>query len=156
MTCPDDDKWDLLAMEALEDAQAAPLLAHARTCAACRARYGDARRAHIDRVRMYEAFDRDHDQRREQLMAALPEEAPQHFGAGRAILGWHRLGDLVMRFNTPFGRRAAAVGSMHDGDRQVRQRRAGVVGEDLRGAPLGDIAEQDVRVRGSRQTQRAF
>ncbi|UCC29555.1 MAG: hypothetical protein JSU86_15290 [Phycisphaerales bacterium] len=109
MTCPNAEEWDLLAMEALEDDQAAPLLAHARTCAACRARYGDARRGHIDRVRMYEAFDRDHEERREQLMAALPDEPPQRFGAGRRVLGVHRLGDLIMRFNTPTGRRAAAV-----------------------------------------------
>ena len=109
MKCPNPEDWDLLAVEALEREQAEGMLAHARTCEACRGQLEAARRNHIDRVRTYEAFDRDHDALREQLMAALPDEVPQSIGAGRVVRIWHRLGDQVMSWNTPSVRRAAKI-----------------------------------------------
>ena len=109
MKCPDAKDWHLLAVEALQGEQAESMLAHARSCQACRAQFEAARRDHIDRVRMYEAFDRGHDMLREQLMAALPDEAPRRFGADRMARGWARLGGYVMSLNTTTGRRAVAA-----------------------------------------------
>ncbi|MFQ5807328.1 MAG: hypothetical protein ACE5I3_12845 [Phycisphaerae bacterium] len=109
MRCPSAKDWDRLAMDLLEPAEAERLLAHARSCAACREQFQAARRAHTDRVRMYEAFDRDHDELREQLLAALPDDSPRRSGAGRLVRGWYRLGDYVMSLNTTAGRRAAAL-----------------------------------------------
>ncbi len=109
MKCPRADDWDLLAMEVLEGERAEGMLEHARTCPTCREQFRAARRAHIDRVRMYEAFDHDHDELREQLMAALPDELPRRTGAIRLVRGWARLGDIVMSMNKTGGRRAAAV-----------------------------------------------
>jgi hypothetical protein len=109
MNCPTSREWDLLAAEALEDERAESMLAHARTCHACREQVEAARRAHIDRVRMYEAFDRDHDELREQLMATLPAEPPRQSAADRLARGWYRLGDNVMSINKTTGRRATAL-----------------------------------------------
>lgn len=109
MRCPSAEDWDLLAMEILTGGQAESMLAHARACDACRTRLEAARRAHIDRVRTYEAFDRDHDELREQLMTALPDELPRRSGVNRLVRGWARLGDHVMSLNKTAGRRAAAV-----------------------------------------------
>ena len=61
MKCPRNQEWDLLVMNTLEGEQAEALLMHARQCPACREVYAAARRDHIERVRMYEAFDREHD-----------------------------------------------------------------------------------------------
>ncbi len=109
MNCPTANEWALLAMEAVEGVQAESMLAHARICPACREQLEAARRGHIDRVRMYEAFDRGHDELREQLMAALPAEPPGRGGASRLVRGCYRLGDYVMSLNTSRGRRAAAI-----------------------------------------------
>jgi hypothetical protein len=109
MSCPSAKDWDLLAMELLEDEQAERLLAHAKGCAACREQFQNARRAHTDRVRMYEAFDRDHDEQREQLMAALPDEAPGPVRDGWVSRSWRRLGGLAVSVNKSAGRRAAAM-----------------------------------------------
>ncbi|MCP4250722.1 MAG: hypothetical protein GY778_27090 [bacterium] len=109
MKCPHPPDWELLASEALPPEQADPLLAHARICDACWAKYEVARLDHVDRVRMYETFDRDHDERREQLMAALPDTVPHRNGTGGALRVWNRLGDYVMSLNTSTGRRALAV-----------------------------------------------
>jgi hypothetical protein len=109
MSCPNTSDWDLLAMEALEADQAEELLTHARACPQCRARYEAARRDHIQRVRMYEAFDRQHDELREQLMAALPADGPARSSADPLVRGWHRLGDCFMLINKSAPRRIAAV-----------------------------------------------
>jgi len=109
MKCPHANDWDLLAMEVHEGERAEGMREHARTCPTCGEQLQAARRAHIDRVRMYEAFDRDHDELREQLTAALPEELPRRTGAVRLVRGWARLGDIVMSMNKTTGRRAAAI-----------------------------------------------
>lgn len=109
MKCPSANEWHLLAMEALEPGPAEHLRAHARTCGPCRERFQSARREHTDRVRMYEAFDRDHDELREQLMAVLPEEAPQPGRNDWVARSRRRLGDFAMSMNQSVGRRAAAL-----------------------------------------------
>ena len=100
MKCPPDQDWILLAMEALPEEQAAPLFTHARECPTCRELYASARRDHVDRVRMYEVFDQDHDNLREQLLAALPAEAPRRSPLDPLARGWHRLGDFTMTLKT--------------------------------------------------------
>ncbi len=103
MNCPELQSWDLLAMEALEPPQSDVLRQHAAACGDCHARLSAARRAHIERLRAYEAFDREHEQRREQLMAALPE-APPHGAPGFL----RRLGEQLMNTG-PTTRRTAAI-----------------------------------------------
>ncbi len=109
MRCPGTDKWDLLAAGALDGELVERLLAHARQCPACRERYQVARQTHTSLVRMYEAFDRDHDELREQLMAALPAGVPARGSARRFRLGGRRLGDLAMRISQSRPRRVAAL-----------------------------------------------
>jgi hypothetical protein len=109
MSCPNAKEWDLLAMELLDEEQVERMLAHARGCAACREQFQTARRAHIDRLRMYEAFDRDHDTLREELMAALTDAAPGSLRDGWVQRGWRRLGGFAMSLNKSAGRRAAAL-----------------------------------------------
>jgi outer membrane lipoprotein-sorting protein len=96
-------------MDVLGGDEARHMLAHARTCSACRECFQTARREHTERVRMYEAFDRDHDELREQLMAVLPEEAPQPARTGWVTRGWHRLGGVTMSLNRSAAARAAAL-----------------------------------------------
>jgi len=109
VNCRSANDWDMLAIGLLEDEQSERMLAHAHTCAGCREALAAARRDHADRVRVYETFDREHDQLREQLLAALPAELPRSTGMVRLVLGWHRLGDTVMSMNKTATRRAAAV-----------------------------------------------
>lgn len=109
MTCPNARDLELWAMEALEGEAAETLLLHAQSCGVCREQLESARRAHIDRVRMYETFDRGHDEFREQLMAVLPDEIPKPAGIGVIIRLRDRLGDLAMTLNTTTNRRLAAV-----------------------------------------------
>ncbi|MBI5862903.1 MAG: hypothetical protein HZB38_00030 [Planctomycetes bacterium] len=106
MSCPEPNNWDFLAMNALDDSQAEALHAHAAVCASCRDAFLAARRAHVDRLRRYEALDTNHDRLREQLMSALPHTSPAgHGGSG----GLRRLGEFVMSLNRPTSRRIAAV-----------------------------------------------
>lgn len=105
MKCPSPSDWDLLASDALAEDEIARLRAHALTCEACQAQLAAARRLHIERVRMYEAFDHRHDELREQLMAALPLERPRPRAAGGLV----RLGEILMSLNTRTTRRTLAL-----------------------------------------------
>jgi outer membrane lipoprotein-sorting protein len=106
MKCPNAESWELLAIDALDGAEAEALRSHAQACEACRETLLAARRAHGDRMRAYEAFDHDHDRFREQLLARLPAEPPEaRRGAGRM----RRFGEIVMKINTSATRRAAAL-----------------------------------------------
>jgi len=109
MTCPGANDWELLATGVLEGDRADSMLAHARVCQTCRSAFAAARRDHVLLMRMYEALDRDHDDLREQLMAALPDGLPGQFGPRQAVHGRRRLGDILMTLNTKTNRRAAAV-----------------------------------------------
>lgn len=105
MKCPSAQAWELVAVEAADSASTEALLGHAAQCAACREQLAEARRAHFDRIRMYEVFDRDHDQLREQLLAALPAENPEPNIRGARV----RLGELFMSINTRTTRRFITV-----------------------------------------------
>jgi hypothetical protein len=93
-------------MEVLEDEPATRLLDHLRECPDCRRVYEVARRAHLDRIRMYDQLDRGHDDLREQLMAALPPQ-PARSRADRLVRGWRHTGDFVMTIKSRVGGRAA-------------------------------------------------
>lgn len=109
MNCPSPADLDLLAMDAFPDARAAALREHLLACPDCRGVYAAARRADLARVRMYEAFDRDHDELREQLLAALPPEPLRRSRTDPLVRGWHRLGDAFMSLNRTTGRRTVAL-----------------------------------------------
>ncbi len=114
MTCPNDRQLDLLSMGLLDAADAARLEEHVQTCERCGERIRAARRQHIELMRTYEAFDRDHDERREALMAMLPDAAPATQSGGRARRVARRMGDFVMhnrkvRFTTSLIAAAACV-----------------------------------------------
>ena len=96
MTCPDRDKWALLSMKLLEPWQASMLEQHLTKCESCRELFTQARRDQAALVRTYEAFDRGHDELRDQLMASLPEEVPQHSRRGIIFHTVRRLGDSIM------------------------------------------------------------
>jgi outer membrane lipoprotein-sorting protein len=106
MKCPEHSNWDLLAIGALDDAQAEVLREHANACDSCRSEFLAARRAHVDRLRRYEALDRDHDQRREELLAALPDSVPSRAQRSSVL---YRMGEFVMSINRTTPRRVAAV-----------------------------------------------
>lgn len=105
MNCPNNQDWGLLAMEALEEQVAAPLLAHLKECSQCRSAYEQARRTHLDRVRMYDQFDHGHDSLREQLMVALPPQ-PDRSPADWLVRGRRRLGDFTMSIQHALGAKA--------------------------------------------------
>lgn len=109
MTCLSMEDLTRLSMDLFDEPEARRMRGHLAECDACRTRLGELRRDHIDHMRMYEAFDRDHDRLRDQLMAALPAESPQRPRAGRLGLGGRRLGDFVMTLNSTRNRRVAAV-----------------------------------------------
>ncbi len=109
MKCPSAKTWNLVVMDLLTGEEGESLLTHARHCSACESAYKSARRAHTERTRMYEVFDRDHDVLREQMMAALPDHLPQQSQSGGLAFGWGRLGDMVRRLNTSTNKRTAAV-----------------------------------------------
>jgi len=105
MNCPNTQDWDLLAMEATDEQTADSLLAHLKECPECRGAYEQARRSHLDRIRMYDQLDRGHDSLREQLMAALPPQ-PARSRADRLVRGWRHTGDFVMSITHRVGARA--------------------------------------------------
>ena len=107
MTCPNIDMLNLLAMEALEEAEAKPLLDHLRNCPECRAQLEAVRMDHVNRMRMYDSFDRNHDALRDELIANLPEAVPARKSG--VSTGWVRLGEILMNMNTTKSRRTLAV-----------------------------------------------
>lgn len=107
MSCPSANDWDLLAMGVIDDAPADTLKSHAEACSTCRQLCLAARRAHVERLRSYEVFDRDHDPLRDALMAALPAESPAQLSERIGVT--RRLGDWIMSINTKSTRRIAAV-----------------------------------------------
>lgn len=107
MSCPDAGEWDLLAIGAIDAAAVDALKSHADSCAACRERYRAARRAHVERLRRYGVFERDHDRLRESLLAALPDELPAPAARSAGVV--RRLGDWIMSINTRSARRWAAM-----------------------------------------------
>ncbi len=76
MTCPDAKTWDLLSMNLLDEGQAESLRQHCSQCERCSATSHEAARQHDDLINAFQVFEFDHDQRREQLMAMLPQSVP--------------------------------------------------------------------------------
>lgn len=110
MTCPTGDDWTLASMDLLAESRADELREHLEGCNACRERYNEARRGHVELLRTYEALDRNHDAGREQLMASLPAEPPRVVSTSAGQLRWRRLGGYLMSFkNNTAGRRAAVI-----------------------------------------------
>jgi len=105
MSCPSTNDWDLLAMETLDEQAAAPLLVHLRECPDCQSVHEQARRSHLDRIRMYDQLDRGHDSLREQLMAALPSQ-PARTRADRLVRGWRHTGGFTMSIKHKLGAHA--------------------------------------------------
>lgn len=114
MTCPDDNQLNLLSMGLLDAPDAGRLESHAQSCERCGERVRAVRRQHIELMRTYEAFDRDHDEQRETLMAMLPDAPPANRSGGKARRVVQRMGDFVMhnrkiRFTTSLIAAAACV-----------------------------------------------
>ncbi|MFO0838284.1 MAG: hypothetical protein U1D55_07120 [Phycisphaerae bacterium] len=107
MTCPASQDWDLLAMGVIDGSPADEMRTHAEVCAACRTEFLAARRAHTERLRRYEAFDHQHDELRDSLMAALAPGSPAEADLRPRRVS--RIGDWIMSLNTKTTRRVAAV-----------------------------------------------
>jgi hypothetical protein len=73
MNCPDTKTWNLLSMNLLDEDHAESLRRHSMECEQCHAACQNASRQHGELHEAFQAFDRNHDQRRDQLMAMLPQ-----------------------------------------------------------------------------------
>ena len=82
-------------MNLLEPQRVARMEKHLACCDACKKRFAHARRNHASLLRTYEAFDQDHDELREKLLASLPGETPQPSRSG-AFRRVRRLGEKMM------------------------------------------------------------
>ena len=87
MTCPDAKTWDLLSMKLLHEDQAESLRQHLVECERCHAAWQEACRQHTELLEAFQAFDCNHDRRRDQLMALLPQSAPL---SKKDIVRWQR------------------------------------------------------------------
>ena len=76
MTCPDAKTWNLLSMNLLDEDRAESLRQHSLECERCYTTWQGASRQHAELLDTFQAFDCNHDQRRDQLMAMLPQSVP--------------------------------------------------------------------------------
>ncbi len=76
MTCPDAKTWNLLSMNLLDEDRAESLRQHCLECEPCCIAWQEASRQHTELLDAFGAFDCNHDQRRDQLMAMLPQSVP--------------------------------------------------------------------------------
>ena len=76
MICPDAKTWDLLSMNLLDKDRAESFRQHSLKCERCGSAWRAATQQHAELLDTFQAFDCDHDQRRDQLMAMLPHAAP--------------------------------------------------------------------------------
>ena len=109
MNTPSAADWDQLVMGLLDADEAERLLELARTDPDWEAAYLAAKRAHVERIRAYEAYDQRHDELRDELMATLPAGPPRRVQDGVVLRVWRRTGELAMSLNNKVTRRAAAV-----------------------------------------------
>ncbi len=109
MTCLNDTELTRLSADLVDKREAAEWRDHLERCDRCHARFRLARRQHADLLRTYEAFDRDHDERREQLMASLPRATPQVFAVNLPARWWRSTGDFVMTHPRIVRRAAVAL-----------------------------------------------
>ncbi|MHC5110499.1 MAG: hypothetical protein ACYTHJ_11550 [Planctomycetota bacterium] len=87
MKCPDDDTIVMLSVGPDDEALTRQWSEHVDGCSRCKDRLAAARRDHVALVRSYEAHDRDHDARREQLLASLPARDVRFAQARRSAMG---------------------------------------------------------------------
>lgn len=76
MNCPDAKSWNLLSMNLLDESDAESLRQHSRECEQCHAARQEAAQQNSELLAAFQAFDRNHVQQRDQLMAMLPQTAP--------------------------------------------------------------------------------
>ena len=76
MICPDAKTWNLLSMNLLDECRAETLRQHSLECERCHTAWQEASRQHTELLDAFQAFDCNHDQHREQLMAMLPQPVP--------------------------------------------------------------------------------
>jgi len=109
MTCPDAKTWDLLSMNLLDKDRAESFRQHSLECERCYTAWQEASRQHTELLDTFQAFDCDHDQRRDQLMAMLPHAAPISKGESNIVLGPKWLGGIAMTLRQQKTRWAAAA-----------------------------------------------
>lgn len=109
MICPDAKTWNLLSMNLLDECRAETLRQHCLECERCRAAWQDASRQHSELLDGFEAFDCNHDQRRDQLMAMLPEPVPFSERESHVALRRPWLGGITMSLRRHKTRWAAAA-----------------------------------------------
>ncbi len=109
MTCPDAKTWNLLSMNLLDESRAEALRQHCLECERCRSARQEASRQHSELLDSFEAFDCNHDQRRDQLIAMLPEPAPFSQRESHVALRPEWLGGIAMTLQRHKTRWAAAA-----------------------------------------------
>ncbi|HUT90390.1 MAG TPA: hypothetical protein VMY37_12890 [Thermoguttaceae bacterium] len=109
MTCPDGKTWILLSMSLLDEDRAESLRQHCLECERCRSAWQEASRQHSELLDGFEAFDCNHDQRRDQLMAMLPEPVPFSERESHVALRRPWLGGITMSLRRYKTRWAAAA-----------------------------------------------
>lgn len=103
-----DENWELLSMGLSDEAESERLRAAAAADHESRAQQDEARRTHIALVRTYEAFDRNHDELREQLTDALPDGPPPSSSKSQLRLVWQRVGGETI-VNNPTIRKLTVI-----------------------------------------------
>ncbi len=109
MNCPDAKTWNLLSMNLLDEERAESLRQHCRECERCESTWQEASRQHSELLSGIEAFECDHDQRREQLMAMLPEPVPVSEKGSDILLGSRWLGGIAVSLRRNKARWAVAT-----------------------------------------------
>jgi len=109
MICPDAKTWNLLSMNLLDECRAETLRQHCLECERCRTAWQEASRQHSELLDGFEAFDCNHDQRRDQLMAMLPEPVPFSEKESHVALRRPWLGGITMSLRRHKTRWAAAA-----------------------------------------------
>lgn len=96
MTCPDAKTWNLLSMNLLDEDRAELLRQHSLECERCCTTWQGASRQHTELLDTFQAFDCNHDQRRDQLMAMLPQSVPLSEKEPGTVQRAKWLGEIVM------------------------------------------------------------
>jgi hypothetical protein len=109
MNCPDAKTWNLLSMNLLDEERAESLRQHCRECERCESTWQEASRQHSELLSEFEAFGCDHDQRRDQLMAMLPEPVPVSEKGSDILLGSRWLGGIAVNLRRNKARWAVAT-----------------------------------------------
>jgi hypothetical protein len=109
MTCPDAKTWSLLSMNVLDEDRAESLRQHSLECERCHTAWQEAFRQHTELLDAFQAFGCNHDRRRDQLMAMLPEPMPFSQRESQVALRPKWLGGIAMSLRRHKTRWAAAA-----------------------------------------------